>query len=517
MSMVSLKTLLRLALPPGSRLVTGDPEARIVWVRRTRVQPPAFLNLDPDELVLLSIQSLQLVDERLTLARVVEAMAQIRVGAIGVQGPLDAEGVERAHSLNMPVLSLPADVSLMQVEQAVIRLLLDRQAQTERRAQEITTRLSAMVAENRGLEAILQAVTDTTGKITIVHNANGEPLAHTAISEVPHLAVREIDKALVGNGAGTVGSLGYTVPLVVEGSRAGYLTLVGSGVFDDLDRITVERSAMVCAMELAKQKAIMEAESRARGNWVQQWLAGTPQDDESLAASARQAGMDLEQTYMAVLFSCDDPRHCARMVEMLRQEIRSRKIAGVIGLAPGGVLVLYPVTTVQRVMQVVEAIRDTLVNRLGEGVACGLGRPAQGLGALRHSYRQAERAKQMGDQLCDGGCAIYFGDLDLYRLLLSVEDRQELRRFYEETLGPVEAYDARHDSELMRTLEAFFANNGNLARTAEALCVHRNTLSYRMGRVAEITGMDLEDAETRLMLHLALKARRVLEAVKETA
>ncbi len=513
MSSVSVKNLLRMALPPGSRLVTGDPEAHITWVRRTRVQPPAFLNLDPGDLALLSMETMHMVDERLTLARVVESLAQAKVGAIGVQGPMDSDGIGYAHSLNMPLISLPHDVSLVAIERSVIRLLIEREAQIERRAHEIAGKLAALAAENRGMEAILHAVTDTTGKIAIVYDVTGAPLAHTAHSDVPPLPVREVEQALNGRGVGTVSRLGYTVPLIVEGQRAGYLTLVNGGVFDDLDRVTVERGALVCAMELAKQKAIVDAENRARGDWIHQWVNGNPDDDKRLAASAKMAGVNLETTYMVALFSCGSVQHCARAADLLRQEFGSRKIKGVVGLAAAGALALYPVTTVQRVVQVTEAMRQALVARLGESVACGLGRPAQGLSALRHSYRQAERAMQMGAQVCDGGCVVYFGDLDLYRLLLSIEDRQELRRFYEETLGSVVEYDARHDGGLIRTLESFFANNGNLARTADALSVHRNTLSYRLGRLADITGMDLEDAETRLMLHLALKVGRVLEAI----
>ena len=64
-------------------------------------------------------------------------------------------------------------------------------------------------------------------------------------------------------------------------------------------------------------------------------------------------------------------------------------------------------------------------------------------------------------------------------------------------------------------IDAFFANLGNLTRTAEALHVHRNTLLYRLGRIKEISGLNLEDAEERLALWLALKAHRVLRTLDE--
>jgi purine catabolism regulator len=63
---------------------------------------------------------------------------------------------------------------------------------------------------------------------------------------------------------------------------------------------------------------------------------------------------------------------------------------------------------------------------------------------------------------------------------------------------------------LIRTLNGFFDANGNLAKAASDLDVHRNTLVYRLERISELTGLDLNDADNRLILHLALKIQRVL-------
>ena len=91
-----------------------------------------------------------------------------------------------------------------------------------------------------------------------------------------------------------------------------------------------------------------------------------------------------------------------------------------------------------------------------------------------------------------------------------LRESPELWEFYRATLASLAEYDRLQDAELLKTLEAFFANLTNLTRTAQALHVHRNTLLYRLGRIAEISGLDLEDAEDRLALWLALKAHRVL-------
>jgi len=79
-------------------------------------------------------------------------------------------------------------------------------------------------------------------------------------------------------------------------------------------------------------------------------------------------------------------------------------------------------------------------------------------------------------------------------------------------LSDLIAYDDDQHSELLDTLNTYFGNNGNTALTAKELKIHRNTLAYRLNRIAEITCLDLDDADVRLNLHLALKAREVLNS-----
>ena len=107
---------------------------------------------------------------------------------------------------------------------------------------------------------------------------------------------------------------------------------------------------------------------------------------------------------------------------------------------------------------------------------------------------------------------LYFGDLSVYRLLLQLEGNPELEAFCQETLGPLLSYEGGGD--LVETLEAFFDRLGNLSQTAEKLFIHRNSLLYRMERIAQLTGLDLDNPDTRLTVHLALKVRKMLRPAR---
>jgi purine catabolism regulator len=131
---------------------------------------------------------------------------------------------------------------------------------------------------------------------------------------------------------------------------------------------------------------------------------------------------------------------------------------------------------------------------------------------LRLSFAQARESLRLVQSLFDGDRVLSFGELALYHLLSRLQNCDELADFYEQTLAPLVDYDQDHDMQLVDTLETFFAQHGNVSQAAERLYLHRNSLLYRIERIGEITGLDLDDADARFSLQLALKLRPFLAA-----
>jgi len=106
--------------------------------------------------------------------------------------------------------------------------------------------------------------------------------------------------------------------------------------------------------------------------------------------------------------------------------------------------------------------------------------------------------------------ATTFDELGIYRLLVAGAGDGEVRAFVREWLGPLIDYDAANRSELVATLWQYYECGGNYDATAHALTIHRSTLRYRLGRIRDLTGHDLGAVESRLNLHVASRAWRVL-------
>lgn len=536
----SLQALLQFALPLGTTLVTGSPETMINWAVTVRAQPPAFPDLYGGELALVAMDILRSYDSRITLAEVVQSLAEAGVNTVATKDDVSQTAITVANDRRVALLALPDDCTLPAVERAVNKLIVNQAAQLTQRAIEIQRQLTRLAAENRDLNGLLQIIARATAKPIVVHDDAGVMMAQVypsvtrkgssgvlggraLVQSLPYGAFQTwLSREAPANPGVIVPSpIGHTTVLKVEKRVAGYLSIVDNrDVLDEFDRLVLTYGADVCAIELAKTRAIASAVEQARGDWVQMWLSGTPADDDLMTTRAQQAGFDTTSTYMVAVFRAAADGGAAlpleSLIPLVRDDLTRRQISGAVGQYVDVIVTLYPIENPSqsgRVRLTVEELRAQLAMRTPSGlVAAGISRPATGLSALRESYREAKDAMSIANELGDKEKTTYYGDLKLFQLLLGLKEHslEHMRRFYLETLGPLVAHDERKQGDLVRTLNGFFDANGNLAKAATDLDVHRNTLVYRLERISELTGLDLNDADNRLILHLALKIQRVL-------
>ena len=535
----TLQALLRFALPLGTVLMVGDPEMQINWAVTVRAQPPAFPDIYGGELALIAMDVLRSYDSRISLAEVVQSLAEVGVKGVAVVGDVPPTAATVATERNICLLSLPNNSGLTIVERAINKLILNQSAQLTERAIEIQRQLTRLAAENRDLKSLLQVIARATAKPIVIHDDAGVLMAQvhpsvgkhgmsgrSLIQNIPYSAFQKWLETDAPHNVGMIvtSPIGYTTVLKVENRVAGYLSFVDKPhELDEFDRLVLMYGADVCAIELAKSRAIASAVEQARGDWIQMWLSGTPADDDLLATRAQQVGFESATAFVTVVFRAQTDAGQSLPLESLlslvKDDMSRRQINGAVGQYVDVIVALYPLENaaqLQRTRNIVEEVRTQLATRTPSGlVSAGISRLTSGLSGLRAAYREAKDAVSIAQELGEREQTTFYGDLKLYQLLLALKEQNldHLRRFYEETLGLLVEHDTRKQSDLIRTLDGFFHANGNLAKAADDLDVHRNTLVYRLERIAELSDLDLDHADNRLILHLALKIQRVLATV----
>ncbi len=179
-----------------------------------------------------------------------------------------------------------------------------------------------------------------------------------------------------------------------------------------------------------------------------------------------------------------------------------------------------PVVVVPGDESVAARVAEQLCRRLepqGTKLRATVGR-SRSAATIEDLLRARDEALLAANVAFAGGDALLaFEETGSYRLLLPAmtTDVGELERFYEETVAPLMAYDRQYETELVRTVEAFLENDGNVAGTAQALFTHRHTVRYRLERVRELAGLDVGSSDGRERLSLGLKAMRVLGIARQ--
>jgi hypothetical protein len=199
----------------------------------------------------------------------------------------------------------------------------------------------------------------------------------------------------------------------------------------------------------------------------------------------------------------DDPRlravpgtaaWCTLQAEEARSAAADSRPSGETALA---LLVrLRSVDALGPVLDAVARLRESA----GPDGAAGASTPRRGLADLTGAWREAAAAARAARAEPRLGPVAQWDSLGPYRMLTALPRASD--PVSRALLAPVH-------SELAHTAEVFLDHAGQAGRTAAALGIHRQTLYYRLGRIEQLTGLDLGDGEDRLLLHMALKAARL--------
>ncbi|MHB0867832.1 MAG: helix-turn-helix domain-containing protein [Chloroflexota bacterium] len=550
---VTVEDLLHLAFPAGSRMVAGRAglQREVSWARTLRPRPPAFEALEGGELALLSSAHLSLLQESMTLSYVVARLSAVGVAAIAVLGDVDHEAADAAEALGIPLIQLPPDASLTEVERAAVATVVDKQAELQSRAAEIHRQLAQLTFEERGIQAVAERLAEISGKAVVIEDdqlrvqfraAGPSPIGLDGLDlGLGWDRIEEWLRTVPLSGAqppvgkfslpGADLPLGRLVaPIPVRDGVAGYLSIIGvESELTELDRLAAGRGAAVCAVEVAKEAAIGEAEARVRGDLLDQLLSEDLGADQAVLGKARRLGYDPTAPSLVMAFRAgirsgpgaaqhfgSGDRVRRQLEAALRAETARREARSLVASRGSPVVALIPLPAVSSesaIREMAETMRARAQAALdGCTVAVGVGRPSRSGVGLLTAYREAEGALGIGIRVNGPSSVTFFADLGILRLLAQIGNLGEMESFCHEMLGRLEEHDAKAGGELLKTLEAFFRCHGNLTRTAEYLSLHRNSLLYRLQRLAEISGHDMEDPETRLSLQVALKVRQLLEA-----
>ncbi len=537
-SAITVEEVRKLSLPLGTTVLAGHESlAHVVnWTALIYPQEIGPKPLNKGELVILAP-----LERNLSIpnrdAAVVRQAVEAKAAAVVLAENPSTLALQEARNGKMPLLLLPGGYNVRDVERTVITLLVDREAQIERRGTQIYRQLTQISSQNEGMAELVNAMSELTGKSIIIHDKRLHIVQSAATPDVADIwedilkftsqpanlpeklrnrhQVSNLDVPMQEQRLPFGQYTRLIAPIVNQAVGRGYLSIVGlKDTMDEVDALVTEHGAAACALEMAKAKAISETEKRLRGTFLDRLLIGDVNQQEAVRQGER-FNHNMAAPHIAIVLAWQgtDTPSIRRLETLVNGIVSNRREEALVWQRDDHVVIFYSTdeeNPIDTSLVLAENLRQEARRQQPQHrIAIGLGQKALHVNQWRESYQDAQQAVDLACRL-ETDEPLYIGDLGVYQLILRLEDRETLLAFSGHILGALLDYDERNRADLIKTLEAFFACHGNLSKTAEKLIVHRNTLLYRMNRISEIADMDLNRPETRLGVHLALVIRQLL-------
>jgi sugar diacid utilization regulator len=325
------------------------------------------------------------------------------------------------------------------------------------------------------------------------------------------------------------------------GVPAGYLWIdLEGGNLRPEDVVLLYWARRVLETELGKERIRLETELGARGDFVDDLVSGHYGSVELLLQRARYLGADLTEGALVMVVDIDDFAHYLarrkpkepaiqelkrRLADAVRLQTRQLFSNFLLGPRSDNVILFLgcaegegPEDLPEKAQLLAKGVQRYVKGLLPDlTVSVGIGGFKQDPVQLPEAYSEAGVALEIGHRIHGPSSVSTFGKTGTYKLLFRVlqENPEELEAFYGETLEPVVHYDSRYGTELVQTLITYLGNDASTVRTAGDLFAHRHTIRYRLDRVSELTGFDVDKSEDRERLTLGIKAMQLLGRVPE--
>ncbi|WHM40024.1 GAF domain-containing protein [Streptomyces sp. BPTC-684] len=387
-------------------------------------------------------------------------------------------------------------------------IIRDHSAVLER-ASEVHDRLTELVLRGGGVHDVASAVSEVLDGT--VEFADADSAAFTALE-------------LTGTDGHAVRDGRDWVATVAAGDEVlGALVLRGHPALDPVDRRTLERAAMVTSLLLLARRSAGEAEQRVRGELLDDLLDAPGRDPRLLRDRAARLRADLDAPHVVLAARIESPEDgTAERQTADRQRMGSAAAHlaatrhGLAATRDGGTVLLLPLgpadTPAEVARQLAKQLGGALHERVTVGASAPVEAPAARPGAIAEAYAEARRCLEALRLLGRPGEGAAAQDLGFLGLLLA--DTRDIEGFVDRTLGAVVAYDERRGTDLVRTLDAYFASGMSPARTKDDLHVHVNTVAQRLERIGRLLGPDWQCPARALEIQLALRLHLMSAAVR---
>lgn len=437
--------------------------------------------------------------------------------------------IEVARACGLPLIELPWELRFSEISQVVLARLLDDQYAALRASLTLQQRLTRLVVDGADLPSLARTLATMLAQPVLVTDAAGQVLGRgggAAFEGRMQMALRRLaglpqptsPLAVVAESALAI------APIQIMREIVGYIgTPVRPEPITEVEQLMIQHAVTAAALCFLQRRAADATNVRLRGDFVWALASGKLASPLEAMAYSRLLGYDLDRPYVALFgqlaerdlplgAATGEPRHV--ILDVLDRAAGPERRA-ILATVIGETIVAF--VELRRGEDSIEPVVGQIAARLRLRphhlmATWGVGKPHEGFTGFRQSFLEAQAACEIGLLVHGAGSVTSIAQTGVYRALLRASAEPESQQFWQELLREVLAHDEEKRMDLLGTLETYFAVQGNVSEAARRLCLHRQSLLYRLQRIEELTGGSLADASHRFALELSLHLYRLRAA-----
>lgn len=547
---ITVEEALKLPAFKGAKLVSGDKGKNNIVKYVDVIEVPDAENWVGESQMLLTT-SFAIKNDIKAQENLIIKLVNVKAAALCIKpgrfiDRIPEKVVTIAEKLNFPIIELPLEVPYVNIINQILGHILSKKASALEAVNKIHNSLTGIVLQGEGIQSICSKLCELTRYPIAIFSSNNRMIAFSDKQEkICHLTsqsqlIKEFERFNRTNSSSTKileiqGESFIVTPIVIGKEIYGFLVMFGyNPSAGKLNIKALEQGAIVVALEFMKEKNIQEIKKRMMKDLINDLLEGNGSNPDVLKERGRYFDWNLNEGRQVIIvdvekfntyyreekqnvknihnfknFFLDTVKITIRKVDSKAIVTdKNNRVVIIINIPTGykkslNSLYLYTKEIASNIQQ------EVTLNFNGVKINIGIGRYYESIENLPKSYKEALEALNLGKKIVGSGKVIHFNDLGIYKLLLDVTDKNQLKDFALNHLQPLIKQDEQHGTELMATLEAYLRNDKKIYKTAKELFVHRNTIRYRIKKISDILGIDMSDGEMLFNIYFSLKAKHL--------
>lgn len=543
---VSLEKIMKMDCMNKCKIIAGMKGIKNTVTNVNVMADPDIINwVEEGELLLTTAYSFKTssLEEQRDFIR---QCSEKQLSALGIKiypylDHLPEEILALADKLGLPIIELYYEVPFSDIMTPVFKEIFNKQAILLQKLENIYERLMDVMLKGGDLERIAKTVNDNLkNPIMIKLDFPTNEIFHSGYIEEgtrealiknaerfydPNLEKYKERKLYESKEQiGDIYVERMVMPIVVKNSVFGHIFAWGlSTPLGGFDLSVLEATATTMSLDMLRKLSVKEVENRYKTEFFEELVSLEPSRREKAMEKAQMFSLDPKLDYLSIIINFDTIKEqsydyaeddVSRILNLSERLLEEYRIKGVVISKTDSIILLLSFDKKDGRERKISGVKTHLMKAIkmqsmSVQIHVGVGRTYSGMENFHKSFKDALKSMRIS-RVKDEVSIVSYDSLGVFKILCQDHLDEELERFYNETLKSLVDYDKKKSTELVKTLEAYFEFNGNFKKISNELFAHYNTVLYRMQRIREVSGMDLENFDDRLNLEIAVKIKRLL-------